>query len=254
MFSSSTLHLLITLCTQLTQIRGRLQSWSRKLELKGFSLSLSLLPSSFSRHFSSNGVRQTERRARRRLPRVRAGTLFTSPPTLSRSRAPGPGVTGRRRKATHWAPKARTQTVLEWRTNEIGGTVSRWVSKATEKRSTFHPLMVFLSHTLNTHAHLQNTVQTFNTTYFQVLDVNNKQIYISEENERLRIQRTESTVCCRPARKVGRSHRPSGSGLFGLKSADASTRHETHSVLCVCVFLNSSSIPRSLFSPPMFRT
>lgn len=28
-----------------------------------------------------------------------------------------------------------------------------------------------------------NTVQTFNTTYFQVLDVNNKQTCILEENE-----------------------------------------------------------------------
>lgn len=30
---------------------------------------------------------------------------------------------------------------------------------------------------------MQYTVQTFNTTYFQVLDVNNKQTYILEENE-----------------------------------------------------------------------
>lgn len=49
------IHLLITLCTQLTQIKEQLQSRSRKLELKGFSLSLSTSPSLLiSRHFSSN--------------------------------------------------------------------------------------------------------------------------------------------------------------------------------------------------------
>lgn len=36
---------------------------------------------------------------------------------------------------------------------------------------------------LSTHTQLQYTIQTFNTTYFQVLDVNSKQTYISEEDE-----------------------------------------------------------------------
>ena len=40
----SSFDLLITLCTQPTQIKEQLQSRSRKLELKGLSLSLSLLP------------------------------------------------------------------------------------------------------------------------------------------------------------------------------------------------------------------
>lgn len=39
----SSFHLLITLCTQPTQIKEQLQSRSRKLELKGFSLSFYLL-------------------------------------------------------------------------------------------------------------------------------------------------------------------------------------------------------------------
>lgn len=54
MFFSLSFHLLITLCTQLTQIKEQLQSRSRKLELKGCSL-LSASPSFLiSRHLSSN--------------------------------------------------------------------------------------------------------------------------------------------------------------------------------------------------------
>lgn len=49
----SSFHLLITLCTQPTQIKEQLQSRSRKLELKGFSLSFYLLLLLLSPRFST---------------------------------------------------------------------------------------------------------------------------------------------------------------------------------------------------------
>lgn len=48
----------------------------------------------------------------------------------------------------HWAPKA-LKGLCPSRGLIRSGTLSRWVSKATEKRSTFHPLLVFIM--LSTH-------------------------------------------------------------------------------------------------------
>lgn len=69
-------HLLITLCTQLAQIKEQLQSRSRKLELKGFSLTFYL---SLSPHFSTllfKRLRRAECWVRQCLPEP-GRTLFT---------------------------------------------------------------------------------------------------------------------------------------------------------------------------------
>lgn len=75
--SSSSFHLLITLCTQLTRIKEQLQSRRRKLELKGFSLFLPLPLFSFLNKFSSNSRVQRGATSARARPAASSPFLFT---------------------------------------------------------------------------------------------------------------------------------------------------------------------------------
>lgn len=81
--SPPSFHLLITLCTQVTQIKERLQSQSRKLELKGFlSFYLSLFPRFLTPLFKE--LRQAEGWARQCLPEPNSEPSSPSPFTFSR--------------------------------------------------------------------------------------------------------------------------------------------------------------------------
>lgn len=101
--------LLITLCTQLTQIKEQLQSRSRKLDLKGLSLFLPL-------------------------------SLFFPPPSNSSGGEPGAerGHVCPRRAV----PSSPSLFASRRSSAEKTGLMWWWVSKATEKRSTFHPRLV----------------------------------------------------------------------------------------------------------------
>lgn len=107
----SSFHLLITLCTQPTQIKEQLQSRSRKLELKGFSLSFYLLLLLLSPRFSTLLFKQLRpsRGAERGDVLPEPGrSLFTFPfffffyfISLRQFSAEcrGPGITGSNRRA-----------------------------------------------------------------------------------------------------------------------------------------------------------
>lgn len=107
----SSFHLLITLCTQPTQIKEQLQSRSRKLELKGFSLSFYLLLLLLSPRFSTLLFKQLmpSRGAERGDVLPEPGrSLFTFPfffffyfISLRQFSAEcrGPGITGSNRRA-----------------------------------------------------------------------------------------------------------------------------------------------------------
>lgn len=166
------LHLLITLWTQLTQIKEKLQSWSRKLELKGFSLFLPLHCSSFLKT-SLQTAQDAEYCTRQRLPK-QGHSLFTFPfycISLRQFSAECQGQVAVPKKKEERKKEKREKTNLTGsealkgrcpRWEVIGmGTLSRWVSKATEKRSTFHPPLSCSQHT-----QLQYTVQLFTTTFF----------------------------------------------------------------------------------------
>lgn len=138
-------HLLITLCTQPTQIKEQLQSRSRKLELKGV-LSLSTSPS-LSPHFSTLLFKQL-RRAEVLSEAVSAwaGAVPSSPfpfcfILLRQFSAECQGQVSLAK--TTGLPK-HGEGLCPSRGLIRSGTLSRWVSKATEKRSTFHPLLVFV--------------------------------------------------------------------------------------------------------------
>lgn len=129
-------HLLITLWTQLTQIKEQLQSPGRKLELKGFSPSLLI-----SQHFSSNSSGESS---------AIRGDVCLSPaipssPFLSLylsktvfRRALEPGISEKLLGSGAWEGLCPSPGLIR------SGTLSRRESKATEKRSTFHFLLVFV--------------------------------------------------------------------------------------------------------------
>lgn len=117
-------HLLITLCTQLTQIKEQLQSRSRKLELKGFS-PLSTSPSLLiSRHFSSNssGEPSAERGnvcLSQAVPSSPFLSLYLAKTVLSR--VPGPGITEKplgSKSAERTVPKSKTNKIRT--TKQVG--------------------------------------------------------------------------------------------------------------------------------------
>lgn len=139
-------HLLITLCTQLSKIKEQLQSRSRKLELKGFSLFLPAPSLLTSRHFSSNGSASLSAERgdvcpSRAVPSSPFLLLYLAKTVLSR--APGPGIAENPSGSEARGGLRPSRGLIR------SGTLSRRVSKATEKRSTFHPLL--LSVTLSVH-------------------------------------------------------------------------------------------------------
>lgn len=146
MFFFISFHLLIALCTQLTQIKEQLQSRSRKLELKGFSLFLPLPLSSFL-----NTSLQTAQ-ASRVLSEATSAWARPYPLHLSFY-----FISLRQFSAVcqYWVSLEKLlgseaqKGLCPSRGLIRSGTLSRWVSKATEKRSTFHPLLVFIM--LSTH-------------------------------------------------------------------------------------------------------
>lgn len=75
--------------------------------------------------------------------------------------------------------RSNNRTVPEWRTNKIRNTKAEGYLRPRRKEA---PFTHYWCLSCSLHTPLQNTVQTFNTTYFQVLDVNSKQTYISEED------------------------------------------------------------------------
>lgn len=116
------------------------------------------------------------------MPSTARGNVYLSKATASSpflllhltktvlSRVSGPGNSTKKKKEERKKEK-REKTNLKGsealkgrcpRWEVIGmGTLSRWVSKATEKRSTFHPPLSCSQHT-----QLQYTVQLFTTTFF----------------------------------------------------------------------------------------
>lgn len=131
----SSFHLLITLCTQPTQIKEQLQSRSRKLELKGFSLSFYLLLLLLSPRFSTLLFKQLRpsRGAERGDVLPEPGrSLFTFPfffffwlylAETVLSRVPGPGYhwkqpPGSGARERDWCP---SRGLVKIRNAEAGG-------------------------------------------------------------------------------------------------------------------------------------
>lgn len=220
-------HLLITLCTQPTQIKEQLQSRSRKLELKGvLSLALSLSFAfylSLSPSFLDTSL-QTAQASRVLSEAMSAWAgpyplhlfLFLYLAEMVLSRVPGPGIA-----ETPTGLRSNERTVPEWRTNKIRNTKAEGYLRPRRKEAPFTHYW-FLS--CSQHTQLQYTVQTFNTTYFQVLDVNSKQTYISEEDE---ITYPEDGIysLLSPSQKVGGIHRPWTLVTVWFKSGDAAAPH-----------------------------
>lgn len=99
-----------------------------------------------SQHFSSNssGEPSAERGnvcLSQAVPSSPFLLLYLAKTVLSR--VPGPGITEKPLGSEARKGLCPSRGLIR------SGTLSRWVSKATEKRSTFHPLLVFV--TLSTH-------------------------------------------------------------------------------------------------------
>ena len=218
----SSFHLLITLCTQPTQIKEQLQSRSRKLELKGFSLSFYLLLL-LSPRFSTLLFKQLRpsRGAERGDVLPEPGrSLFTFPffffyfISLRQFSAEcrGPGITGSNRRAPEHGKGTGARVEDSWRS----GTLKQVGNLRPRKKKKHLSPTNGVCHALNAH-NRSYTVQTFNTIpIFQVLDVNNKPTRVSEEKwiQWFRGQNLQFVVI--QPQKFERLHQPLSMWRFGF--------------------------------------